>query len=107
MKRFLVDVELLPIIEKAEQGCGISQFQMASYYGLGRNGAPFDREWMRYFLYKLTKHYPKDIPMFYSDKSVVAYEELFRHLGVLAYNDGNYRESKKWYKRGIQYIKDN
>jgi len=105
VRRFLVDAKLLPLVEKAEAGDGTSQLELLFNYGQGINGTPKDREWAKYYAYKLTEHCPKEIPLFWNKNHIMSYARLFTYIGGEHYLKREYSESIKWFKRAKNYCR--
>ncbi len=97
----LVDVEILPYLLKADNGCPKCQYIMADHYKHGI-GVPKDRERAKYYYKLLASNDPENLTFLDT-----CYSTLLLLIGYLDYTDNNDAEAAKYFNLAASYIRSN
>lgn len=97
----LIDVELLDILKKADQGCPKCQYIMADHYKNGI-GVPKDRNKAKHYYKSLASHDPRNL-----DFIDTCYSSLLILIAYMDYTDNEDEEAVKYFNLAKAYIRDN
>jgi TPR repeat protein len=95
----LVDIEILPFLKKAEQGCPKCQYIMADHYMYGK-GVPKSREKSKHYYGLLAKHDPSELTFLNA-----CFGTLLLLIGYLHYTDHEDREAAKYFNLAKSYFR--
>ena len=99
-KNYLVDADILPLMNKAEKGCPEAQRELivACY---SKKGFSSDCDLGDFYLGLLANQNKENIP------HDLTWEEVNIDYGRMLYFEGNYKTSLIYYKRAIKFVSKN
>lgn len=97
-KIMLIDVELLPIKSRADEGDHEAQVEMMDAFYMGK-GVPVDFAQAKKYLIMLSQNDPDDLPQ-------LGYGTLLYFIGDACHRLGQMEEANEWYQKSKDYFRE-